>query len=322
MSDADKSRVSLAETTKEYQAGRDAEASARRSLNSLSVTHRLMSALVKYPGHKAGHDLMVESARTLLNSSNATTEALVKELNLDVFPWARHTIMRIVSGAVADQWEATAQVDGKPSADMSAFLPAWKEIARHNLPENIYQDPAPDNAAALRIAMLDAMQPVLKEILAFDMFHEPSQASSHAKNLILRSSQRALGDLVVEPMTDRSKSLMMQSLLRVAGSIYSSCWRNYAVEVHAEMIAMTPRQQREFLEKNNGLIPLDKVDLAFSDSYSKQIEMVQYLSAVKSPTVEHSPPDVNDHLVDFIADAVNKPEEVVHLSLPPAKENI
>lgn len=263
-----------------FRAGEPGDATSRRALNALAVTSNLVAALIEHPGPNSDHESMVDAARTMLRCADQTTQALVEDLGLGGLPWARHRIMRMVAGAVADRWSTTSRQGGMPSADVSAFIPVWKEMASQQLPAIVIEDPAIEAMASLRIAMLDAMQPVMREVAIFDMLHDPKKAAAHARDTILAASQKALTALLaLEPVSERSRGLMMQALLRNAGSIYASSWRRHAEDTVGNLQAMDLMQQTAVIESNKDGLTLHPIDCAFEGSFVKLVEMVQFLSA-------------------------------------------
>lgn len=276
--------VSLAEITRQNRQKEEGDAAARRALNALAVTSHLVSALIEHPGALSNHDSMVKAAREMIKSGDATSQAIVEELGLGGISWAPYRIMRMVSEAVASRWAASAR-NGAPTADVSDLLPVWREISSCTLPELSYEAPAGEPAAALRIALLDAMQPVMQEISIFDMLHDPKEAAAHARDHILVTAQRALAAFAAEPMSDRSKSMLMQTLLRNGGAIYASAWRRHAEDTIDDLQRMDKGQQTAIIEANRGGLPLEPIDEAFEGSFIKLVEMVQYLSAPKVPAL-------------------------------------
>lgn len=283
--------VSLSDMTKEFQAAKQGDAAARRALNSLAVTSNFVAALIAHPGPNSSHDSMVHAARTMLRSADQMTQTLVESLGLEALPWARYRVMRVVSGAVAARWGATSRQGDEPNADVTGFLPVWQAMAANNLPEVTFDDPATEPATALRIAMLDAMQPVMEEIAVFEMLHDPKNAATHARDTIVLASQQALATMASDPMSDRSKSLLMQALLRNGGSIYASAWRRHAEDTVEQLQSMDKTQQAALIELNAGGLPLAPIDQAFSGSFVKLVEMVQYLAAAKAPAVTRDAED-------------------------------
>lgn len=278
------SQPSLSELTREFRAKEEGDAAARRALNALAVTSSMVSALIEHPGPDSDHQSMVSAARTMLRCADESKEALMDSLCLQSIPWAPYRLMRLVSSAVAERWSTSARL-GQPSADVSSFLPVWQEVAQHALPEMIIEPPAAEASAALRIAMLDAMQPVMEEISIFDMLHSDKFAATHARDVILMGAHRALATLAAEPMSDRSKSMLMQTLLRNGGRIYASAWRRHAQDTIERLQGMPKQAQLSLLEANPSGLPLAPIDESFEGSFVKLVEMVQYLAAPRMPEI-------------------------------------
>ena len=289
-----------------------ADAASRRALNALSVTSDIVSALIRNPGTQGEHESLVNAARTMLRSADSTTQQLVAKLGLGGIDWAKYRLMKIVTSAVALQWSKTASDgnDTQPSADVSALLPVWLEIATHDLPLLIHDEPADNNRVALQIALLDAMTPVMREIDVFDMFHLPEVAALEARDLITAYAQTAVNTLVEPEVSQRSRNQLLQSLLRKAGDIYASVWRRHAEDVVENLKSMTPTQQKLVLEMNPEGLPLAPIQEAFAESYNRAIDMLLYLSVpkpaaqavVKSevPSVPDAsvPPTVNNYFAN------------------------
>lgn len=291
---SEKTRVSLSALRTEDTKVFEGDAAARRSLNALSITSDLVSALIHHPGALGDHDSMVSAARSMLSSADQTTQQLVQDIGLGRIPWAKYRIMKMVSSAVAARWTASARqsVDQEASADVSDLLPVWREIALNNLPELTFDDPADSNRVALQVALLDAMQPVMEQISIFDMFHDPIKAATRVRDLITSMAQSSVDDLVGKDTSARSRNQLLQSLLRNAGTIYAAAWRRHAEDTVESLKGMSKDQQTLILELNADGLPLKTIDDSFIDSYTKLVEMAQYLSSPK-PSAEVEAPSVS-----------------------------
>lgn len=281
---AGRAGVSLSDAAREQAARLEGDAATRRALNALAVTSNLVSALIQHPGPNSTHASMVQAAREMLGSAHQTSQELVEKLQLGTLDGAPYRVMRLVSSAVADRWSATSR-EGAPKADVSDFMPVWVMLAQEDLPKMVIDKPATEPAAALRIAMLDAMQPVMHAISVFDMLHDLKEAAAHARDTMLVAAQGALAQLSADPMSDSSKSMLMQSLLRNAGAIYASAWRRHSEDTVDELQGMEKAEQAAILEKYPTGLPLEPIDEGFQSSFVKLVEMVQYLAAPKAPAL-------------------------------------
>lgn len=281
----EKGKVSISTLKKQDEKVLEGDAAARRSLNALSITSDFVSALIQHPGAHGDHESMVVAARAMILSADHTTQQLVDDIGLKKIPWAKYRIMKMVSGAVADRWAASSRLssDHEASADVSHLLPVWLEIARHDLPDLTFDEPADSNRVALQVALLDAMQPVMQQISIFDMFHDPLKAAMHVRDLITSMAQSSVDELVGKDASQRSRNQLLQSLLRNAGTIYAAAWRRHAEDTVEDLKQMTKDQQTLILEMNADGLPLKTIDDSFIDSYTKLVEMAQYLSGPKPP---------------------------------------
>lgn len=274
--------VRLAQVSDDWKARDAGDASARRALNALSVTGNLVSALIAHPGANGDYKSTVQAAQQMLTTSDSTTKSLVEKLDLKNISWAPYRVMKIVSKAISDRWSFSAKA-GEASVDVSDLIPVWEEIGKYNLPEISFDAPAEDHGIALRIALLEAMQPTMNVISIFDMFHDSSKAAKHARDVILVTTQRALASLTGEPMNDRSKSLLMQALMRNAGDLYANCWKKESEETIDRLQQMTKAQRLALVEQYPSGLPLEKIDESFTQSFLKLVEMVQYLTVTQDP---------------------------------------
>lgn len=260
------------------EAVRAGDAQARRAMNALAMTSGIVSALIQHPGAKGDHQSMVEGARAMLRSADETTSELLTGLRLDVVPWARFRIMRMVSLAVSEHWIATARATGKPSAEVRRFLPVWRELASHEMPAYQFDEPADDDRVALQIAVLDALQPVMREISVFALFHDELSAAMHARETILAAVEPALEELLPETVTPRSRKQLQQALLRNAGSLYASAWRRHAQDLVDRLSSLNVKEQEAAVARHPKGFPLDEVDNGFRASFTKLAEMASYLA--------------------------------------------
>ena len=282
------SALKLSGLTQQYKLQENADAAARRALNALSVTTNMVSALISNPGSGADIQETVLSAKEMLNQADRVTHLLADELKVKSISWAPYRLMKIASSAVAERWKTSSKA-GKPTASVVDFIPVWTEVARYQLPEMVLQNPAEDHNIALRISLLEAMQPIMNVINIFDMFHDPMHAVKHARDMILVTAQRSMLSFNKEQMTDSSKSLLLQSLLRNAGNIYANCWQKESEDLIDRLQKMTPVEQTAVIERYSNRAPLSRVDESFEQSFIKLIEMVQFLSVSKDPTLQSNP---------------------------------
>lgn len=291
--------VNLAQLSEQSEKLLQGDASARRSLNALSVTSDLVIALIEHPGAKGSAESVVEAARSMVMSANDRTRELVEDLGLGEIGWARYRVMKMVSSAVSERWKTSAKANNEPSADVTDLMPVWKELAKHDLPTLTFDDPADQSRVALQVALLDAMEPVLKEISIFDMFRDPKEAALSARNLMTSTVKEALYGLGGQSMSARSRNQLMQSLLRNAGTIYAAAWRQHASDTVQDLQSMDTVRQRALVEMHQevGGFPIKPIEDAFSASFMKLVEMVEYLADPKAvaahqnvATVQHQQP--------------------------------
>lgn len=279
--------VSVGALRKDDEKVLQGDASTRRSLNALAVSSSLMNALIRSPGPGAPHGAMVKGTQEMMTSANATTEELVAALRLGNVPWARYRILRMVAAAVAEQWTVSALdgQSGSPSADVRHLIPAWLEIAKHDAPEPVYEDAADNSRVALQVALLDAMEPVVREIGIFDMLHSEQEAAVHAKDVISSAVQASMANLLDAAASNRSRNQLLQALLRNAGTIYASAWRHHAQDVVDQLRQMDKAGQQMVAEMHPEGLPLEEVDEAFAGTYSRLVEMVQFLGDAPEPVM-------------------------------------
>lgn len=318
-SGASKGSVSLAGLRQQNDKVSQADAGSRRSLNALSITSDIVAALIRNPGPRGDHDSMVNAARAMLRSADQTTQQLVLDMGLKSIGWAKYRIMKMVTSAVATRWGMTSDdgKDVKTNADVSDLLPVWREIAKHDFPDLVHDEPADNNRVALQVSLLDAMAPVMREIAVFDMFHPPETAAIHARDVITAYAQASMEALIEPEISQRSRNQLLQSLLRNAGEIYASTWRRHAEDTVDSLKAMTKTQQTMALEMNPDGLPLTSVDAAFADSYSRLVEMVHYLSGPKPEVqaalkeVASSTPAAGSHIPPTGSDYLGSDDEEI-----------
>jgi hypothetical protein len=260
------------------EVARQSEALARRSLNALAVTSNIVNALVQHPGPGSDHESMVQAAKTMLSQADEMSSRLITRLDLESVSWARYRLMRMTTEAVSNRWMSTARDGGQPSADISAFLPVWREMAKHDLPTFQFEEVSDDERVMMQISVLDAMQPVLQEITAFDLFHDPSKAAMHAREQIVSAANFAVAELLPENTSKRAHGQLLQALLRNAGGVYASNWRRCAQDVVDFLSPLSVERQEQEVAARPGGWPLDGIDKGFIETYAKLTDMVAYLS--------------------------------------------
>lgn len=269
---------------KRDEVARQSEASARRSLNALAVTSSIVKALVQHPGPVGEHGSMVQAAKTMLDQADEMATRLTSRLELASVPWARYRIMRMTTEAVSNRWISSARESGTPSADISDFLPVWREMAKHDLPSFQFTEPSKDERVMMQVSVLDSMQPVLQEIAIFDLFHDPVTAAMHAREQIVGAANEAVAELLPPNASRQAQAQLLEALLRNAGSVYASNWRRFSEEVVDRLQPMTVEQQEQEVAARPGGWPLDAVDERFRSTFDKLVDMVAFLSRPMEPS--------------------------------------
>lgn len=263
------------------QKARVANEDARRALNSLAVTSHLVGALIRYPGPMGERNTTVQAAKAMIKSLDDTTASLVSDLSLQNIQWAKPRLMRMVSNAVADRWRASAK-RGSASADVSDLLPVWKELSKLDADTPVFEDPPEEDHIALQISLLDAMIPVVREIQVFDLFHDPKKAATYARDHILKSTDDVLKRILGAEASDTSRKQMRAALLRHAGNLYSAAWRRHAENLLVHLNKLSKSEQLDAVDRNPGGFPLDQIDTAFEESFTKLVEMVEFLTPLRT----------------------------------------
>lgn len=263
---------------KKDEPARQSEALARRSLNALAVTSSIVNALVKHPGPSGDHDEMVNAAKSMLGQADEMATRLMSRLDLESVPWARYRLMRMTTEAVSNRWISTSQSGQAPNADISPFMTVWREMSKHDLPTFQFENPSEDERVMMQISLLDAMQPVLQEITAFDLFHDPVRAAMHARDQIVKAANESVAEILPDNTSRLAHSQLLQSLLRNAGSVYAANWRRFSQDVIDFLEPLSvQRQEQEVASRPDGW-PLNEVDAGFLSTYEKLTDMVAFLA--------------------------------------------
>lgn len=274
MNDVSSGKVSRSQLN---EVSTEQEIAVRRSLNALEMSSNLISALIRNPGPLGPQESIVDAAKTMLKSSDAATQDLISRLGLGDSPSAHYSVMRAVSQAVSDRWRSTSH-QPSPSADVSDLLPVWVEMAKMEIPFKPATYQGMDDHVSLKIALLDAMLPIIREISVSDLFHDPKLAALHARSQIMGASEVVLRGLITGNVSVESKQLLKAALLKNAGSIYASAWRRQADEVGMEFKRMSEEERFAAFEKHQKGYPLAKVDASFVSSFKRLTELVQFLT--------------------------------------------
>lgn len=274
-------KSTFADLDRRDEIARQSEHMARKSLNALSVTSSIVNALVQHPGPGSDHTFMVSAAKAMLEQADGMSQQLLTHLGLDAIPWAKYRLMRMTTEAVAGRWIATAKVKGSeaaPDPNIATFLPVWLEMARHELPTFQFDEPPDDERVMMQICVLDAMQPVLQEIAAFDMFHNHAKAAMHAKQQILEAANQAMAELLPADASRRAHAQLLQGLLRNAGTAYASNWRRCAGDLVEELLLLSVSDQERAVAQHPDGWPLVKIDEGFREIFAKLTDMVAFLA--------------------------------------------
>lgn len=253
------------------------EAEVRRMLNALGITVNLVTALIQHPGATGEHTDLVQAAQAMLRETDRATHQLVESLGMGRTPWAPFRVMNLMTAAVADRWNATARGPNGPQVAITDLMPVWIALAKELVPASSYDEPPDDDAVALQIALLDGLRPVLSEIIKFDLFHDPAEAAQHARRMVVSAASTVTRMLLPDGVSDRSRQLMQQALLRNAGRIYAASWQRHAETVLNDLKGLDPIELEARVLANPGGLSLAAVDEAFTASFGQLTDMALFL---------------------------------------------
>jgi hypothetical protein len=237
----------------------------------------LVSALIRHPGPNDRHENIVGAAREMLKSSDENTQRLLSILGLTDVPWAQFRVMKAVTQAVADKWRASADAN-RPSADVADLMPVWELLMQRPCPEKVLDDEPRDVRLAVQLALLEAMHPVIREIAVWSLEHDPTTAAVNARDRILDASVRSARSLLGADPSPDAHRMMTSALVRYGGTLYAAAWRKYAEKLASNIKGLPPERQKALMSQHVNGFPLAELDAAFTASFNKLIELVNFLT--------------------------------------------
>jgi hypothetical protein len=270
-----------------------ADEGARRQLNALRVTSNIVSALIRFPGPASNHDQAVAAARAMVQSAQRTTSGLIDDLGIGDEPWKQFRVMQLVSEVVAANWRSTAS-HGAPDASVEHMRPVWAALAEFDLPEDPGEQLVEDELIAIRIAVLEAMAPITREVGVASLFHDPGSAARHARDVILAACYDIRARLGGEQAGSSASLQLLTSLLRNAGAIYAAAWRRHGEAILTGLRGLPAEERAERIAAHPDGFPLNQIDAAFTEAFGRLADMVEHLAPISEPTPEVGPARARD----------------------------
>lgn len=253
-------------------------AAVRRSINALTTHSELIGALIACPGSESATEELVASARQMIHATDDAARAILASLQTDMerTPWAHYQAMRVASRVVAARWKDSA-ARGAVTADISDQFAAWGEIMQHPVPEPVFTPFTHDDAAAIRLGLVEAMSPVINEVNVFSFFRKPEDCLRMACSSILDAATTASRQLAGDDADAESLRQLVYALIRNAGRIYAESWRKYAKDVVGDLQSRPREEINAYVKAHPEGLPVDTVTASFEQTFRRLVETVAHL---------------------------------------------
>lgn len=197
------------------------DTAARDVMRVCNQIKRMASLVVT--ASQSGHKIEALTAR-----AEELTETVLDVLGYDnTEPQRLDSVRPMIMESVCALMADTAKAGEDPLNENSNIAAALISIARSRGMARAIDRAWPsgvEEAAAVRVAAVNALTPVTLEALSFDFFHPQGELMKESAAILYEVVQQTVVEHAPEAATNASKMVLTQSLLQSAGRVMASIW--------------------------------------------------------------------------------------------------
>lgn len=197
------------------------DTAARDVMRVCNQIKRMASLVVT--ASQSGHKIEALTAR-----AEELTETVLDVLGYDnTEPQRLDSVRPMIMESVCALMADAAKAGEDPLNENSNIAAALISIARSRGMARAIDRAWPsgvEEAAAVRVAAVNALTPVTLEALSFDFFHPHGELMKESAAILYEVVQQTVVEHAPEAATNASKMVLTQSLLQSAGRVMASIW--------------------------------------------------------------------------------------------------
>lgn len=259
------------------------DTAARDVMRVCNQIKRMASLVVTASESGHGIDKVLEKAEDL-------TETVLDVLGYDkTEPQRLDSVRPMIMEAVCALMADAAKAGEDPLNEQSPIASALISVARSRGMARAIDRAWPtgvEEAAAVRVAAVNALTPVTLEALSFDFFHPHGELMKESAAILYEVVQQTVVTHTPEAATDASKMVLTQSLLQSGGRVMASVWNMVADDLIDEVNGLSDTDRRariEMVKTMSSKDVLKPVREKFSQVFAEMVISSDQLLSNKSP---------------------------------------
>lgn len=247
------------------------DTAARDVMRVCNQIKRMASLVVT--AAESGHQIEAVLAR-----AEELTETVLDVLGYDStdtqrLDSVRPMIMESVCSLMADSAKAGEDPLNQESPLASALISVAKSRGMARAIDRAWPTGV-EEAAAVRVAAVNALTPVTIEALDFDFFHAHGELMKESAAILYEVVQQTVVSYTPEAATDASKMVLTQSLLQSGGRVMASVWRTVADEMIEDLNSLNDVVRRARIDTIKTMTPkqvLNPVKEKFAQVFAEMV---------------------------------------------------
>lgn len=259
-----------------------------KTLNALNIVSPIMKALMNKPGVDGTNEQLSAGFKSLIQETSSLSEKVCRKLNVDPENennyWIRNVLEKHFSDLIEEQWSNGKDIDFNK---MEVFLNVILENVDHYKEKAYYEDHS--EMTQVKLGILKASSKVLNTIQStFDLHRDVEKDIEQITEKLYNTAIHTVEKLSDEYASSSDRAKLFYSTILQAADTYSVAWEMEVKRVN-EIMANTPKDKIEKLiarYKENGGLPIDKIDHDFNKYFNKTIAVTEKLIFSQKGTLE------------------------------------
>lgn len=245
-----------------------------RTLNAIKIVAPIVSALMCRPGVDAKSGELTGGFRHLIKETSDMSEYVCSSMGVDPKEeknyWLRNVFERLFADMFGEQW-------GKFGKTSPEFIRECVTLAMEKTElvgdyNNDIDLMTPE--MTIRIALFKSIVPVIEEAKnSFDLFRDVKNDIEHIANKIKSATDSTVEALADNCASPADRAALFSIVSHEAGKIYAISWKAEATRVLEICKDLGEDKLKEWVARNPGGLPLNKVDHHF-DEYVEKLKII------------------------------------------------
>ena len=242
-------------------------------INSIKILSPILSTIILQSNTENNNDKLSSDFKNLVLDISNIAEKTCQKLDIDTTKknnfWIKNSLEVILSEIIKKQWDTQGHYD------ISNFIKFIDYTVEHsqNVDFNIF-NLSLSTDIYLKTAAIKAMLPIISETNYFDLYRNIESDIEVIMTTLFNSSKDATTKLADDYANENDRAKLFYMIIQEAGILYASCWKSESSRIKQIINQYSEEKLVNIIDKhkNNGGLPLDKVNSNFDKYFNKLIQ--------------------------------------------------